>query len=112
MALVREALVDTPGLTVCGAAYDGVGIAACIGSAQFAAGQVSTYLTERDNGRMADSPHADSPHSGSPHVGKPKARDLNDVTRYAMWSVFRIDRTTIAELSRMPPTKSTRHWRR
>lgn len=47
MALVREALVDTPGLTVCGAAYDGVGIAACIGSAQFAAGQVVTYLSER-----------------------------------------------------------------
>ena len=47
MALVREALVDTPGLVVCGAAYDGVGIAACIGSAQFAAGQVVTYLSER-----------------------------------------------------------------
>lgn len=47
MALVREALVDTPGLAVCGAAYDGVGIAACIGSAQFAAGQVVTYLSER-----------------------------------------------------------------
>lgn len=47
MSLVREALVDTPGITVCGAAYDGVGIAACVGSAQFAAGQVVTYLTER-----------------------------------------------------------------
>lgn len=47
MALVREALVDTPGITVCGAAYDGVGIAACVGSAQFAAGQVVTYLSER-----------------------------------------------------------------
>ncbi len=47
MALVREALVDTPGITVCGAAYDGVGIAACVGSAQFAAGQVVTYLGER-----------------------------------------------------------------
>lgn len=47
MALVREALVDSPGITVCGAAYDGVGIAACIGSAQFAAGQIVTYLKER-----------------------------------------------------------------
>lgn len=47
MATVREALVDTPGITVCGATYDGVGIAACIGSAQFAAGQVNGYLTEK-----------------------------------------------------------------
>ena len=47
VAKVRELLVDTPGLAVCGAAYDGVGIAACIGSAQFAAGQVAAYLSER-----------------------------------------------------------------
>jgi oxygen-dependent protoporphyrinogen oxidase len=54
MASVRELLVATPGLAVCGAAYDGVGVAACIGSAQVAAGQVSTYLAERrqlSNGR-------------------------------------------------------------
>ena len=47
MALVREALVDSPGITVCGAAYDGVGIAACVGSAQFAAGQIVAYMSER-----------------------------------------------------------------
>lgn len=47
IAQVRQLLVDTPGLSVCGAAYDGVGIAACVGSAQFAAGQVSAYLAER-----------------------------------------------------------------
>lgn len=47
MTRVREVLVDTPGIAVCGAAYDGVGIPACIGSAQFAAGQVATYLAER-----------------------------------------------------------------
>jgi len=47
IAGIREALVDSPGLALCGAAYDGVGIAACIGSAQFAAGQVSAYLAER-----------------------------------------------------------------
>ena len=47
MARVREVLVDTPGISVCGAAYDGVGIPACIGSAQFAAGQVASYLAER-----------------------------------------------------------------
>lgn len=43
---IREQLVDTPGLVVCGAAYDGVGIAACVGSAQFAAGQVATFLEQ------------------------------------------------------------------
>lgn len=47
MARARELLADTPGLSVCGAAYDGVGIAACIGSAQFAAGQAAAHLTER-----------------------------------------------------------------
>lgn len=47
MTRVREVLVDTPGISVCGAAYDGVGIPACIGSAQFAAGQVASYLAER-----------------------------------------------------------------
>lgn len=44
---LRELLVSTPGVSVCGAAYDGVGIAACIGSAQFAAGQVQAHLAER-----------------------------------------------------------------
>ncbi len=48
---VREELVSTPGVTVCGAAYDGVGIPACIGSAQFAAGQIVSYLDEQ--GRLA-----------------------------------------------------------
>lgn len=47
VARIREVLIDTPGLAVCGAAYDGVGIAACIGSAQFAAGQLAGYLAER-----------------------------------------------------------------
>ena len=44
---VREVLIDTPGLSVCGAAYDGVGIAACVGSARFAAGQIAAYVAER-----------------------------------------------------------------
>ena len=34
----------------------------------------------------------------SNEVQKPKARDLNDVIRYAMWSVFKVDRSSIAEL--------------
>ena len=33
VAAVRHALADVPGLAVCGAAYDGVGIPACIASA-------------------------------------------------------------------------------
>lgn len=48
VARVRELLIDTPGIAVCGAAYDGVGVPACIGSAQFAAGQLATYLRDRE----------------------------------------------------------------
>lgn len=48
VARARELLIDTPGIAVCGAAYDGVGVPACIGSAQFAAGQLATYLRDRE----------------------------------------------------------------
>lgn len=48
---VRAGLVDQPGLVVAGAAYDGVGIAACVGTAREAATQVLEDL-ERI-GRMA-----------------------------------------------------------
>jgi chlorite dismutase len=51
---------------------------------------------------MSDSPSA--PHST--HPGRPKARDLNQIVRYTMWSVFRVrdrlpeDRTQLtAEVS-------------
>ncbi|MFJ2739965.1 protoporphyrinogen oxidase [Streptomyces sp. NPDC087440] len=37
VARVREAVARVPGLRVCGAAYDGVGIPACVGSGQRAA---------------------------------------------------------------------------
>ncbi len=37
---VRESVAEVPGLAVCGATYDGVGIPACIASAQLAATQV------------------------------------------------------------------------
>jgi oxygen-dependent protoporphyrinogen oxidase len=40
VARVRAAVAGHPGLAVCGAAYDGVGIPACIGSARAAAVQV------------------------------------------------------------------------
>jgi len=44
VARVRAAVAAVPGLGVCGAAYDGVGIPACIASAQGAADQVLASL--------------------------------------------------------------------
>ncbi len=41
---IRAAVGRVPGLAVCGASYDGVGIPACIGSAHIAADQVSAPL--------------------------------------------------------------------
>jgi oxygen-dependent protoporphyrinogen oxidase len=41
VARVRAAVAAVPGLAVCGAAYDGVGIAACIASGQRAAAELS-----------------------------------------------------------------------
>jgi len=46
VARVRAAVSAVPGLGVCGAAYDGVGIPACIASAQGAADQVLASLRE------------------------------------------------------------------
>jgi protoporphyrinogen/coproporphyrinogen III oxidase len=37
---VRDAVAALPGLAVCGAAYDGLGVPACIASAEVAATQV------------------------------------------------------------------------
>jgi oxygen-dependent protoporphyrinogen oxidase len=58
VARIRAAVARQPGLAVCGAAYDGLGIPACIGTARAAAGQVQAYLRERDRapvaGRVAD----------------------------------------------------------
>ena len=44
---VRELLVDTPGIAVCGAAYDGVGLSATVSSANIAAGQIATYVKQQ-----------------------------------------------------------------
>jgi protoporphyrinogen/coproporphyrinogen III oxidase len=41
---IRTGVAGLPGLAVCGAAYDGVGIPACIASAGLAASQVLVYL--------------------------------------------------------------------
>ena len=58
VARIRAAVARQPGLAVCGAAYDGLGIPACIGTARGAADQVLAYLRERDRaavaGRAAD----------------------------------------------------------
>ena len=41
---IRAGIAAQPGLAVCGAAYDGIGVPACIASAQRAADQVLGYL--------------------------------------------------------------------
>jgi protoporphyrinogen/coproporphyrinogen III oxidase len=45
---IRTAVAALPGIAVCGAAYDGVGIPACIASARLAADEVLAYLGSRD----------------------------------------------------------------
>jgi len=44
VAAIRSAVAAQPGLAVCGAAYDGVGVPACVATAGAAAGQVLTFL--------------------------------------------------------------------
>ena len=48
VARIRAAVARQPGLAVCGAAYDGVGVAACIASAQRAAAAVLRSLAARE----------------------------------------------------------------
>lgn len=45
---IREAVAQVPGLEVCGAAYDGLGIPACIASAQQAATRLTEHLAARE----------------------------------------------------------------
>ena len=51
VARIRAAVAAQPGLAVCGAAYDGVGIPACIATARAAADQVLEHLRESRRGR-------------------------------------------------------------
>jgi oxygen-dependent protoporphyrinogen oxidase len=44
---IRAGIAAQPGLAVCGAAYDGIGIPACIASALMAADQILGYLEGR-----------------------------------------------------------------
>ena len=50
VARIRAAVAAQPGLAVCGAAYDGLGIPACIATAQAAAAQVLEHLDNRGGG--------------------------------------------------------------
>jgi protoporphyrinogen/coproporphyrinogen III oxidase len=45
VARIRAALATQPGLAVCGAAYDGVGIPACVATARTAVDQVLAFLS-------------------------------------------------------------------
>jgi len=44
---IRAGVAAQPGLAVCGAAYDGLGIPACIASAELATTQVVDALAQR-----------------------------------------------------------------
>jgi oxygen-dependent protoporphyrinogen oxidase len=44
VARIRDAVAAQPGLAVCGAAYDGVGIPACVATGRAAASQVMEFL--------------------------------------------------------------------
>jgi oxygen-dependent protoporphyrinogen oxidase len=46
VARIRSAIAGQPGLAVCGAAYDGIGIPACVATAQTAAGQIAAHLCD------------------------------------------------------------------
>jgi protoporphyrinogen/coproporphyrinogen III oxidase len=46
VARIRSAVAGQPGLAVCGAAYDGIGIPACVATAQAAAGQIVAHLRD------------------------------------------------------------------
>ncbi|MFI7698879.1 protoporphyrinogen oxidase [Nonomuraea sp. NPDC049480] len=47
VARVRAAVAVQPGLAVCGAAYDGLGIPACVGTARTAAARILDHLSQR-----------------------------------------------------------------
>jgi len=47
VARIRAAVAEQPGLAVAGAAFDGIGIPACIATAKSAAAQVTGYLAAR-----------------------------------------------------------------
>ena len=46
VARIRSAVAAQPGLAVCGAAYDGIGIPACVATARAAAAQIAAHLSD------------------------------------------------------------------
>jgi protoporphyrinogen/coproporphyrinogen III oxidase len=46
VARIRSTIAGQPGLAVCGAAYDGIGIPACVATARAAAGQIAAHLCD------------------------------------------------------------------
>jgi oxygen-dependent protoporphyrinogen oxidase len=55
VARIRSAIAPLPGLAVCGAAYDGLGIPACVASARAAATRVLDSLADRAESRYGSS---------------------------------------------------------
>jgi oxygen-dependent protoporphyrinogen oxidase len=49
---IRQSLTSVPGLAVAGAAFDGVGIAACLGSAYLAVDKITRDLGQGARGRI------------------------------------------------------------
>jgi oxygen-dependent protoporphyrinogen oxidase len=47
VARIRAAVATQPGLAICGAAYDGIGIPACVATARTATDQVLAFLSAR-----------------------------------------------------------------
>ncbi len=56
IARIRAAVAGQPGLAVCGAAYDGVGVPACIGTARAAAARVLGTLEGQGESKRNDRP--------------------------------------------------------
>jgi protoporphyrinogen/coproporphyrinogen III oxidase len=69
VARIRASVAAQPGLAVCGAAFDGVGIPACIASARLAVDQILAFL---ESGRAAGRPAGHPARSAStpPPVGQ------------------------------------------
>jgi len=53
VARIRAAVAAVPRLAVCGAAYDGVGVPACVGSARAAVARIHSTDGREDNGTLA-----------------------------------------------------------
>jgi oxygen-dependent protoporphyrinogen oxidase len=59
VAGIRASVAGQPGLAVCGAAYDGVGIPACIASARTAADQITAHLRGSHRAAVTATPRSE-----------------------------------------------------